>query len=103
MYGAQQAAPHRISTLPGHDVPTYEDYIHCIPKENHWKLDKMLDYEHNNIDLHLGELATVFDEWEDIAPLLGLTSTEVGDVIKDFRMQAKQRYICRGGRCWRYT
>ena len=85
-------APRGTRTLPGHDIPTYyEDYKRCIPEENRWKLDKKLDFEHDNIHLHLGELAMVFEKWEDISPLLGLTGTDVSDIIKDFRTQADQR------------
>ena len=86
------AAPRGTRTLPGHDIPTYyEDYRCCIPEGNRWKLDKKLDFEHDNVDLHLGELAMVFEKWEDISPLLGLTGTDVSDIIKDFRTQADQR------------
>ena len=85
------AAPRGTRTLPCHDIPTYEDYRRCIPEGDRWKLDKKLDFERDNVDLHLGELAMVFDKWEDISPLLGLTDTDVSDIIKDFRTQADQR------------
>lgn len=99
-HGAQQirgafrtspAVPHETTVLPGCGTPTYEDYKCCIPERDRWKLDKKVDFERDNIDLHLGELAMVFEKWEDIAPLLGLSNTEVGDIIKDFRTQAEQR------------
>lgn len=86
------AVPHGNGTQPCHRIPTYEDYKQCIPEEDRWKLDRKIDFEHENIDLHLGELAEVFEKWEEIAPLLGLSSTEVGDITKDFCTQAEQRY-----------
>ena len=79
------------STSVGHDIPTYEDYRCRIPEGDRWKLDKKLDFEHHNVDLHLGELAMVFEKWEDISPLLGLADTEVSEIIKEFRTQADQR------------
>ena len=80
-----------LSTSVGYDIPTYEDYRCCIPEGDRWKLDKKLDFEHHNVDLHLGELAMVFEKWEDISPLLGLTDTETSEIIKEFRTQADQR------------
>ena len=56
-------------------------YRACVPKENHWKLTKEIDFEHNGVPKHLGEISNAMDEWEgDISTKLGLTKVDVASV-----------------------
>lgn len=83
------AMPHGTSNLPDQDKPTYEDYECCIQRKN---LNEKLDFERDGIDLHLEELATVFEKWDEIAPLLGLTGIEVGDIVFTHKESGGQCY-----------
>lgn len=74
--------------------PTYEDYKVCIPSYNRWKLEKELDFENNDIDLHLGEIADHMVDWQLLAPHLHLTEVDVSDILSVNQMQPKlQRFF----------
>ncbi len=58
------------------------------------KLDSVVDFENGGVDLHLGEIADVLEDWEDVAPALGLTGIEISDI-----QDSQQRPIVSGGQC----
>jgi hypothetical protein len=64
-----------------------------IPEKNRWMLQKKIDFQHGDIDLHLGELAEVFEKWDKVAPLLGLDDMEIDDIKDDFHKKEDQRYV----------
>ena len=49
------------------DKPTQlllQHYCESIPEKNRHKLNKRLDFEHDGVQKHLGEIADSMDEWE---------------------------------------
>ena len=72
------------------DAPTYENYESRIPLESRYKLDKKVDFENNDVDLHLTEIAQVMKEWEDVAPLLGLKDFEITDIEESNRPKRRR-------------
>ena len=84
------------------DAQAYEK---CIPFKNLYKLDKKVDCENEDVDLHLNKIAEVMMEWASVAPLLRLTPIEVDDI--EVSHQPKRRrlvltILVRGGpqSCW---
>lgn len=64
-----------------------------IPEQYHYKLEKKVDFEHE-VDLHLEEIANVLDNWEDVAPLLGLTNIQTNDIQETHRYHPdRQRLV----------
>ena len=70
-------------------------YESRIPLESRNKLDKKVDFENNNVDLHLTEIGQVMKNWEDVAPLLRLEPIEITDIEdsnKPRRQRLKEQY-----------
>lgn len=60
--------------------PTYKDYVARIPSENQWKLERELDFENGDVDLHLADIADLMVEWESLAPKLKLDPVDIHDI-----------------------
>jgi hypothetical protein len=73
------------------DMATHEENVR-IPEKNHWMLQEKIDFQRGDVNLHLGELAEVFEKWDKVAPLLGLDDMEIEDIKDDFRKKEDQRY-----------
>jgi hypothetical protein len=71
----------------------YEAYLNCIPEKNRWMLEKKIDFQRDGIDLHLEELAEVFEGWDKIAPLLDLTGIDIYGIEHDNRSLADRRSV----------
>lgn len=67
----------------GLDIQTYCD---SIPDEQRWKLDKTLDFDHSGVQIHLDEIASAIDEWEEsLATKLELTKVDVASIKEQHR------------------
>lgn len=60
--------------------PTIEDYNRRIPTECQYKLDKPLDFENGNADLHLVTIAENLLNWEEVAPYLELSAIMISNI-----------------------
>ena len=57
-------------------------------------LNEKIDFNHGGVDLHLGELGGVLENWKDIAPVLELDSIAIGDIKADHPLsQGEQRSV----------
>jgi hypothetical protein len=70
-----------------------EDYEKSIPEKNRWMLQEKIDFQRDGIDLHLVELAEVFEKWDKVVPLLGLDDIEIGNIKDGFHRKEDQRLV----------
>ena len=57
-------------------------------------LNEKIDFKNGGVDLHLGELGGVLENWKDIAPLLELDGIAIGDIEADHRLsRGEQRSV----------
>ena len=62
-------------------VSRLKTYCDRVPKENQWKLDKQIDFEHDGVQAHLGVIADAMDEWEGrVAEALGLDRVSISSI-----------------------
>ncbi len=60
----------------------YQEHVSSIPAGNRRKLSKELDFEHEGLEVHLGEIADSMINWrERLATPLGLSEAEIHDII----------------------
>ena len=73
------------------DNPTQlllQRYCGSIPERNRHKLNKRLDFEHDGVQKHLGEIAGSMDEWEGrVAEELMLTKVEIASIKTDYPLK----------------
>ena len=74
-------------------MSTYKHYEECIPPENRWMLDEKIDFNNGGVDLHLGELGGVLENWKDVAPVLQLDSIAIDDIEADNRSRGEQKSV----------
>ena len=79
---------------------TLSEITGSVPAAVRWKLDQEIDFEHRDargliIPKHLGRIADVILEWQDVvADHLGLNDTGRNDIVEKYRDKPKlQRYI----------
>ena len=73
--------------------PTYQEYVSRLPGKYHYKLDKPVDYENGDVDLHLATIAERLLNWEDVAPFLKLSDVNISDIKEIYpHKPALQRY-----------
>ncbi len=67
----------------------YQKHVSSIPADNQHKLRKKLDFEHGNLDVHLGEIADSMINWREklAATPLGLSEAEVHSITSDNQNQ----------------
>ncbi len=66
----------------------YQKHVSSIPVDNRRKLIKELDFEHRNLEVHLGEIADSMINWrEKLATPLGLSEAEVRGIISSNQNQ----------------
>ena len=57
-------------------------------------LNEKIDFKNGGVDLHLGELGGVLENWKDIAPLLELDGIAIGDIEADHPLsRGEQRSV----------
>ena len=57
-------------------------------------LNEKIDFGRGDVDLHLGELSGVLENWKDIAPVLELDSIAIGDIEADHPLsRGEQRSV----------
>ena len=62
-----------------------QHYCDSVPAENRYKLDRELDFEHDGVQKHLGEIADSMDEWEGrVAEELMLTKVEIASIKTEY-------------------
>ena len=54
-------------------------------------LNEKIDFKNDGVDLHLGEIGGVLENWEDIAPVLELDSIAIGDIQADHPLSRGER------------
>lgn len=60
---------------------TTEDYCDRVPDAIKWKLDCMIDFEHEGVQEHLVKIASSMDEWEGaVATELELTKANIAAI-----------------------
>ena len=60
-------------------------------------LNEKIDFKNGGVDLHLGELGGVLENWEDIAPVLELDRMAIGEIQADHPLsRGNQRSVCIG-------
>ena len=79
---------------------TLSDIIGSVPAAVRWKLDQEIDFEHRDgrgliIPKHLGRIADVILDWQDVvADHLSLSDTDRNDIVERYRDKPKlQRYF----------
>ena len=92
---AHKYAPAKMSR-----ARTLSDIIASVPAAVRWKLDEEIDFEHRDgrgliIHKHLGRIADVILDWQDVvADHLGLSDTDRNDIVERYRDKPKlQRYF----------
>ena len=57
-------------------------------------LKEKIDFNNDGVDLHLGELGGVLENWEDVAPVLELDGIAIGDIQADHPLsRGEQRSV----------
>ena len=86
---AQMSRTHTLSEI----------ILGSVPAAVRWKLDQEIDFEHRDgrgliIPKHLGRIADVILDWQDVADHLGLSDTDRNDILGRYHHNPKlQRYF----------
>ena len=54
-------------------------------------LKEKIDFNNDGVDLHLGGLGGVLENWEDVAPVLELDGIAIGDIQADHPLSRGER------------
>ena len=79
---------HSINQLGSPMARSLDEVLASVPKDDRWKLDKEIDFEHSNapndvttVPKHLGKIADSMTGWEGaIADHLGLSEADRNDI-----------------------
>ena len=73
-----------METILDLEKPTYDDYVRRIPEKYHHKLDKRVDFENEDTDIHLVTIAEQLINWEEVSPFLGLSAINISDIKESY-------------------
>ena len=77
----------RMASLPG---STYGDYAACVPRA---KLQQKLDANSDGLNLHLYQIAELLVDWEQLAPYLRLTDSDVAEIKSDNNQSSLKKLV----------
>lgn len=76
--------------------PSLDEVLGAVPGHLKHKLDQILDSGHEDVPLHLGNIADNIPDWQGrVADNLGLTRVEVSDIKRRLKDEPElQRSVC---------